>query len=125
MKILIVDDIEGWINYHKNILTNLFPDSENFEAKSAKEAYDLLLEHNDFPFDLILTDMQMEEDFEPKYAGEWFLEQIKSLKNYSKTKVVIISATYNIEQIAKIHNVNYIRKQTARNFPDAYNFLKN
>ena len=31
--------------------------------------------------DIIITDLQMENDFEPKYAGEWFIEQIKTFKN--------------------------------------------
>ena len=33
---------------------------------------------------MIITDLQMEDDFIPQYAGEWFVEQIKAFKNYSK-----------------------------------------
>lgn len=124
MKILIVDDIKGWRDYHKSILQNLFPCADIFTAESAKEAYDILLENNPTPFSIILTDMQMENDFEPKYAGEWLIEQIQMLKNYSNTKIIIISAAYNIEHIASIYSVEYIRKSTARSFPDSYNFLK-
>lgn len=120
MKILIVDDIKSWRTYHSNIILELIPAAEFIYAESAKEGYDKLLEHNNSPFDIILTDMQMEEDFSPKYAGEWFIEQIKTFKNYSKTNIIIISAAYNIEVIAKNYNVSYIRKQTARSFPDVY-----
>ena len=67
--------------------------------------------------------MQMESDFEPKYAGEWFIEQVKTFKNYKNTRIVIISAAYNIPTIAENYGVDYIRKGTARSFPDAYNFL--
>lgn len=123
MKVLIVDDIKGWRDYHSCIINEMFTDSEIVFAESAKEAYDRLLEHNDSPFDIILTDMQMEYDFEPKYAGEWLIEQIKTFKNYSKTKVVAISAAYNIDVIAKLYNVEYIRKTTARNFPQSYEIL--
>lgn len=123
MKILVVDDVAGWRNYHSSILAELFTDVEIIQAESAREAYDKLLEYNDAPFDIILTDLQMESDFEPKYAGEWFIEQIKTFKNYYKTRIVIISAAYNINVIADNFGVNYIRKSTARNFPDAYNFL--
>lgn len=123
MKILVVDDVAGWRNYHSSILAELFTDVEIIQAESAREAYDKLLEYNDTPFDIILTDLQMESDFEPKYAGEWFIEQIKTFKNYYKTRIVIISAAYNINVIADNFGVNYIRKFTARNFPDAYNFL--
>ena len=124
MKILVVDDIVGWQNYHIEILKNMFPNADFYRASSARESYDKLIEHNDSPFDVIITDMQMEADFEPKYAGEWFVEQIKTFSQYAKTKVVIISAAYNIEHIAKINNVLYIRKSTARNFPEAYGILK-
>ena len=68
--------------------------------------------------------MQMESDFEPKYAGEWFIEQVRTFKNYSRSRIVAISAAYNLQQIAEILQVDFIRKQTARNFPEAYSFLK-
>lgn len=123
MKILIVDDIKGWRDYHTFIMKDLFLNAEIQTAESAREGYDKLLENNEKPFDIILTDMQMEEDFSPKYAGEWFIEQIKTFKNYNKTKICIISAAYNINIIAENYGVNFIRKATARNFPDSYNFL--
>ena len=123
-KILVVDDIKGWRDYHSLVLKNLFAgDCEIQTADSAREGYDKLMENNSSPFDIILTDMQMEADFEPKYAGEWFIEQIKTFKNYYKTRIVIISATYNINVIADNYGVEYIRKSTARNYPDAYDFL--
>ena len=34
-----------------------------------------------------------------------------------------ISAAYNIDVIAKFYNVEYLRKTTARNFPQAYEIL--
>ena len=124
MKILIVDDIKGWCDYHSSILKEIFNDAEIVTAESAREGYDKLMEYNDIPFDIILTDMQMESDFEPKYAGEWFVEQIKAFKNYSKTKIVIVSAAYNVRHIAEMLNVDCIPKATARNFPDAYLMLR-
>ena len=124
MKILIVDDIKGWRDYHSAAVMRLFDGCEIITADSAREAYDKLLENNNSPFDLILTDLQMESDFEPEYAGEWLVEQIKSLKNYCKTKVFIISASYNVPIIAERLGVNYIRKSTLRSFPDAYEQLR-
>ena len=123
MKILIVDDVKGWRDYHSYIMNELFLNAEIQTAESAREGYDKLLENNESPFDIIITDMQMESDFEPKYAGEWFIEQIKTFKNYKNTRIVIISAAYNIPTIAENYGVNYIRKGTARSFPDAYKFL--
>lgn len=125
MKILVVDDVKGWRDYHSKIMSNLFSSAEIYTADSAKDAYSLLLEHNNVPFDIILTDMQMETDYEPDYAGEWLIKEIKKLKNYYKTKIVIISAAYNINYIAQNYGVDYIRKSTARAFPDSYKFLVN
>ena len=104
-------------------MNELFENAEIQTAESAREGYDKLLENNESPFDIIITDMQMELDFEPKYAGEWFIEQVKTFKNYKNTRIVIISAAYNIPQIAENYGVDYIRKGTARSFPDAYKFL--
>ena len=123
MKILIVDDVKGWIDYHSYIMNELFENAEIQTAESARDGYDKILENNESPFDIIITDMQMESDFEPKYAGEWFIEQIKTFKNYKNTRIVIISAAYNIPAIAENYGVVYIRKGTARSFPDAYKFL--
>ena len=119
-KILIVDDIKGWRDYHSAAVKNIFDNCEIITAESAREGYGKLLEHNDNPFDIILTDLQMESDFEPKYAGEWLVEQIKTFPKYYKTKVCIISASYNINVIAESLDVNYLRKSTARSFPDSY-----
>ena len=123
MKILIVDDVKGWRDYHSYIMNELFENAEIQTAESARDGYDKLLENNECPFDIIISDMQMESDFEPKYAGEWFIEQIKTFKNYKNTRIVIISAAYNIPAIAENYGVDYIRKGTARSFPDAYKFL--
>ena len=123
MKVLIVDDVKGWRDYHSYIMNELFENAEIQTAESARDGYDKILENNESPFDIIITDMQMESDFEPKYAGEWFIEQIKTFKNYKNTRIVIISAAYNIPAIAENYGVDYIRKGTARSFPDAYKFL--
>lgn len=124
MKILIVDDVKGWRDYHKYQMEKMFENCEITTADSARAGYDKLLEYNANPFDIIITDMQMESDFEPDYAGEWFIKQIKGLKNYANSQIVIISAAYNVNSIAESFGVDFIRKPTALNFPDAYDLLK-
>lgn len=124
-KILIVDDVLGWQNYHKEILAELFDNAVFFTASSAKEAYDIIMQNSDDPFDIIITDLHMEADFEPKYAGEWLVEQIKTFKRYFNTKIVISSAAYNIRTIAENYCVECIPKSTAIKFPQAYEILKN
>ena len=123
-KVLIVDDVQGWRDYHSQIVSEIYPQANIITADCARKAYDLIMENNDTPFDLIITDMQMESDFEPKYAGEWFVEQIKTFKNYSKTKIIVCSATFNIRQIAEQLGVECIPKSTALKFPTAYEIIK-
>ena len=124
-KILIVDDVLGWQNYHKEILTELLKEANITTASSAREGYDLLLQHNSMPFDIIITDLHMEADFEPKYAGEWFVEQIKTFKSYINTKIIISSAAYNIKNIAEEYGVEYLPKSRAVKFPQSYEALIN
>ncbi len=120
-KILIVDDVKGWRDQHMLILRELLGTNAMFEtAASAREGYDKVYNNINEPFDIIITDLQMEEDFAPKYAGEWFVEQIRKLSQYNKTKIVIISATYNIKLIAESLNVGCISKSTASQFPQSY-----
>ncbi len=124
MRILVVDDVKGWRDHHSAILKSMFADCVIDTAESAREGYEKVFENNLTPYDIILTDLQMESDFEPLLAGEWFVERIKEMKNFYRTKIVIISATYNIKLIAEKLGVHYIPKSTARSFPDAYDFLK-
>lgn len=118
MKILIVDDSYSWQEYHKNAIEEIFIELgiENYAidtADWAREGYDCLLQNNEKPYDIIITDLQMENDFSPKYAGEWFVEQVRTFKTYINTKIIISSGAYNIKQIAESFGVNYIPKRIA------------
>jgi CheY-like chemotaxis protein len=116
-KILIVDDVPGWVRFHKTNLEYLNIDNLQIdEAYSANEALSKIEASIDEPYDVIFTDMQMESNFLPKLAGEWLIEQIKTYDKYYKdTKIVIISASPNIERIAKKYEVLYIPKTIIRN----------
>ena len=124
-RILIVDDTQSWIDYHMQILSELDKDIEFYTANSAKEGYQKLLENNNSPFDIIISDLQMELDFEPKHAGEWFVEQVKNFRNYYKTKVFIISGANNIRFVADNLGVDYLPKSSAINFPQSYESILN
>ena len=122
-KVLIVDDSQSWVNYHKENILNIYEDVDIDCAYSARQAYDLIFGMVSDPYDLIITDMNMEYDFEPKYAGEWLIEQIQLLKQYFKTKIYICSAAYNIKMIAENYNVNYIPKAMASRNREVYKEL--
>ena len=117
--ILIVDDVKGWRDFNTNVMHELFGDDINIDtAESATMAYDFLLQAK--PYDIILTDLQMEDSYSPKYAGEWLVEQIKTFNRYNSTKIIMISAAYNIRHIADNLEVNCIPKSTALKCFSAY-----
>ena len=110
-RILIVDDTKAWLVFHKDVITQLYGDFFDITiANSAQEAIDIVRHNVDRPFDLIITDMQMEESYEPKLAGEWLVENIKQIPSYSRTPIIVISAMFNIQQIADRLGVECISK---------------
>ena len=102
LKVLITDDSEGWRNFNRDAVLSIFGE-ENVEislANSAIDGYDTMLQHDKNPFDLIISDLQMESDFAPMSAGEWFVTQVKNTRSHFNTKILIVSGMYNIEFIA-------------------------
>ena len=101
-KILIVDDTQTWLLYHKEVIEQLYGNLfEIVLASSAREALNIAQHNIDTPFCLVISDLQMEEDFEPKLAGEWLVENIKNIYHNKHTNFVFVSAMPNIEFIAK------------------------
>ncbi len=125
-KVLIVDDSYKWVEYHKSAVEEIFKDEVEIDTTfSAKEGVEKLTLSIDSPYDFIFTDMQMEPDFIPLYAGEWFIKQIKFFNEYKNTKIIIISATSNIRQIAENYNVDYIPKYKCNDINEYCNKLLN
>lgn len=122
-KMLIVDDSSSWRRYHKDCIEQLYKDKYDITlTASAAQANDLLYAEVDEPYDIILTDMQMESDYLPLYAGEWLIEQIQNFDAYKNSRVIIISAAMNIKFIAEKYNVEYIRKADCRSI-DSYRII--
>ena len=120
-KILVVDDSRSWLDYHKSLLEKIYGEEFIVEtANSARNGYDMIYNNLKEPYSLIVTDLQMELDFEPKYAGEWFVEQVQKMKEYANAPIIMISATYNIRQIAQAYNVSCLPKVTAARDLTAY-----
>lgn len=118
---LIVDDAQSWINFHYQNLKSLYGDDiEIDKAYSAREGYDWVYNYVDNPYDAIITDLSMEYDFAPQFAGEWLIEQIQLLRQYYKTKIVIISGSMQIKSIAEHYNVDYVPKSVIVNNTDLY-----
>lgn len=115
IRILAVDDMPQWRNFHKTALNTILKDIE-FELvlkDSATEALEVIqsnIKANVAPFDLIISDLQMETAYEPDYAGEWLIKNIKMIPSYINTPIIIISAAYNINFIAENLGVDCLSK---------------
>lgn len=118
---LVVDDSPSWIKFHCENLKDLY--GENIEidkAYSAKEGYDWVYNYVENPYDVIITDLSMEYDFAPQFAGEWLVEQIQLLKQYYKTKIIIVSGSMQIKNIAESFNVDFVPKALLANDKSIY-----
>lgn len=116
-KILIVDDVSGWVRFHQKNIEYLNIDNLQIDtAYSAREGVSKIEASIDNPYYAIFTDLQMESDFLPKSAGEWFIEQIKTYdKYYADTNIIIVSASPSIKTIAQRHGVFCVPKSVIRN----------
>lgn len=122
IRILAVDDMLQWRNYHKNALNFVLQDIE-YElelANCAKEAFEKITQNIQKPYDLIITDLQMEEDFDMEYAGEWLIRNTQNLKQYLTVPKIIVSAAPNIKHIASQLNIDFIPKPTLIHNPLTY-----
>ncbi len=113
LKVLITDDSEGWRNFNRDAVLSIFG-QDNVEiqlASSAIDGYDTMLQNDKKPFDLIISDLQMESDFAPMSAGEWFVSQVKNTRSHFNTKILIVSGMYTIEYIADNLGVDFLSKR--------------
>ena len=83
-------------------------------------SYNMVYNNLKLPYSLIICDLQMELDFEPKHAGEWFVEQVKKMNEYRNVPIIVISASYNVRSIAQKLGVNCLPKSIAASDLMAY-----
>lgn len=121
-RILIVDDSKNWLDYHSYAIKELFPDYIIETADSAQAGIAKITANIDNPYDIVITDLQMEIDFLPLYAGEWFVRELQMYKEYKNTRIIIVSATSSIKNVAQKYNVEYIPKYMCKTI-DAYKTL--
>ncbi|MDD3236853.1 MAG: response regulator [Candidatus Gastranaerophilales bacterium] len=110
-RVLIVDDSASWRAFNSSAVRQILQDDFVITtADTAKEAVRIINENIKEPFHLVITDLQMELGYEPFTAGEWLVKNIQNIPQYACTKVIIISAMYNIGSIAAKLGVEYVRK---------------
>lgn len=118
---LVVDDSQSWNNFHVENLKALYGDNIEIDrAYTAREGYDWVYNYIDNPYDVIITDLSMEYDFAPQFAGEWLVEQIQLLKQYYKTKIIIVSGSMQIKHIAETFGVDFVPKAVIANDRTVY-----
>lgn len=110
-KVLIVDDSASWRIFNTNAIKHILGDAwEITLAKSAREGLEVLEQNKQEPFKVILSDLQMELDFDPQTAGEWFVEHAQIMPEYSHSKIIIISSMHSISMIANRLGVDFVSK---------------
>ncbi len=110
-RILIVDDTPSWSLFHTQIIKELYGNLfEITTCDSAFNALNLIKQNLKTPFNIIISDLQMENAYENETAGEWLVKNIKTLNEYNYSKIVVISGMYNIEKIAQNLGVDCIPK---------------
>ncbi len=119
--ILIADDVQGWLAYNRKNLLEIYPDAKIYAFESAKEAYDFA-----FTFDgminIVITDLQMENM--EKLAGEWLVENLKTIKSTALAKFFLISSCWDIKYIAERTGANgYLRKPSYINNPSMLEYM--
>lgn len=112
MRFLIVDDSYDWMKYHYANIQKAMPEAEIDTAMSGWEGLNKVLGKDANYYDVIFTDMQMEDVDDEDYAGTWLVKRLSSSGKCTKTKIVIISAVYNITEVAKNLNVDYLSKSS-------------
>ena len=123
-RILIAEDSPEWQRVHSALLSKYDKFDLDFViVPSAADAIELLERNLENSYDMVITDLQMETDYHPQYAGEWLIQKINSMSEYKNVPIVIVSATYNISFIAANLGVKYLSKRSLVNSADTYFFM--
>lgn len=122
MRFLIVDDSFDWVKFHYKNIQNTMPEAEIDIATSGFEALNKVLVKEANYYDVILSDMQMEDTDDGDYAGVWLIKRLLESKKCSSAKIIIISAVYNIKEVAKNLNTDYISKSSLIASPTVFEY---
>lgn len=123
-RVLLAEDSRSWQKFHESLLRMYDKaEIELIVADNAKDAMQIINKNLSEPFDLVITDLQMELDFHPDMAGEWFLKQLLDIKEYNVVPKLIVSAAYNVDFIAANFGVKSLSKRVIANNQLAYNLM--
>jgi CheY-like chemotaxis protein len=118
--ILAVDDVEDWLIYYNKLLFEMFKNYKYSFEESAQKG--LKTATKNVNYDLVISDLEMEHISDECCAGEWMLQHLVNKKGFENTKFIIISARYDIEDIAKKLKVDYIPKNLLLSSPILFKY---
>lgn len=119
IKILIVEDSPEWIKFHITLINEIL-EQNSFEIEfemSAKSGFNKVIKKSEAGYDLIISDLEMETILEEDYAGSWLIRNIIKREECKNSKILIISGSHDIEEVAKRFNVDFIPKYALSNNP--------
>lgn len=122
MRFLVVDDGYDWIKFHSQNIKRTMPHVQIDIAMSGVEALKMILKQDENYYDVIISDMQMEDVEDENYAGIWLIKRLLTSGKCKNATIIIISAVYNIKEVAKNLNVNYISKTSLINAPQSFEY---
>lgn len=122
MRFLAVDDSIQWLNFHKNNILAMLPDAQVDFAMSGAQGWEKVLAQPDNYYDIILCDMQMEYITGEEFAGQWLIKRLTASGKCTKSKIAVVSAVFNIEEVAKNLGVDYISKSSLASNPANFEY---
>jgi len=122
MRFLVVDDGYDWVKFHSSNISKTMPHAQIEVAMSGFEALNMVLKQDENYYDIILSDMQMEDVEDELYAGIWLIKRLLASGKCKNTKIIIISAVYNIKEVARNLNVNYMSKSSLISSPQSFEY---
>ena len=124
IKILIVEDSPEWIQFHIKLLNELL-ENDSFEIDfemSARAGFNKVIKKPETRYDLIISDLEMEEILGEHDAGSWLIMNILKTEECKNSKILIISGSHDINQVAKEFNVDFIPKYLLSNNPEIMSY---
>ncbi|OGH97279.1 MAG: hypothetical protein A2039_03035 [Candidatus Melainabacteria bacterium GWA2_34_9] len=124
IKILIVEDSLEWIKFHINLLNEIL-EQDSFEIDfemSARAGFNKVIKKSETRYDLIISDLEMEEILGENYAGSWLVRNILKRDECKNSKILIVSGSHDIKEVAKGFNVDFIPKYALSNNPEIMSY---
>ena len=90
MRFLVVDDGYDWIKFHSQNIKHTMPHAQIDVAMSGFEALNMVLKQDENYYDIILSDMQMEDVEGESYAGIWLIKRLLASGKCEKAKIIIM-----------------------------------